>query len=137
MKELIKHLTSISEALSALTAKVEKMAEAFEKEAVQAKSAKKKAAPKTAKKKIIPQKKVAAKKKAAPKKAEQTAKARESGSMLDTIYELISSGDEGTMVAEIREKSGLTSRQVNNAIYKLKQKGKIDAISKGVYVKKE
>ena len=137
MKELKKNLTAISEALSALTAKVEKMAEAFEKEAVHAKSAKKKSAPKASKKKAILKKKVAAKKKATPKKAETTAKASESGNMLDTIYELISSGGEGTKVAEIQEKTGFEPRQVNNALYKLKQKGKIDAISRGLYVKKE
>lgn len=142
MKELIKNLTSISEALSALTEKVEKMSEAFEKEAVQAKpakkaAAKKKTAPKAAEKKAAPKKKVAAKKKSAPKKAEPTTKASESGSMLDNIYGLISSGGEGTKVAEIREKTGFTPSQVNNALYKLKKKGKIESISKGVYVKKK
>ena len=137
MKELTKSLTAVSEALSVLTAKVAKMAEAFEKETVQAKPAKKKAAPKTAKKKAVLKKKVAAKKKAALKEAETTAKASESGNMLDTIYELIGSGGEGTKVAEIKEKTGFETRQVNNALYKLKQKGKIDTISRGVYVKKE
>ena len=113
------------------------MAEDIEKEAAQAKPAKKKAVPKVAKKKAIPKKKVAAKKKAAPKKAEPKAEASESGNMLDAIYELISSGGEGTKVAKIKEKTGFEPRQVNNALYILKQKGKIDTISRGVYVKKE
>ncbi len=50
---------------------------------------------------------------------------------------MISSGGEGTKVAEVKEKTGFEPREVNNALYKLKQKWKIDTISRGIYVKKE
>ncbi|BBO86797.1 hypothetical protein DSCO28_73630 (plasmid) [Desulfosarcina ovata subsp. sediminis] len=150
MKKLIKDLTSISKALSALAEKVEQMADALEKEAAQAKpvkktAAKKKAAPKTTKK--APSKKKSAAKKKAPKKTapkvaeptevseQSTEQPSDTGSLIDNIYGLIST--EGTTVAEIKEKTGFKPRQVSNALYKLTQKGLIDTVSRGVYVKKE
>ena len=140
MKKLMKELTSISKKLSALAEKLEQMADTTEKEPVQAKpvkekATKKKAAPKAAKK-AAPKKKVAAKKtikKAAPK-ATESAETSDIGGLLDTIYGIIST--EGTSVAEIKEKSGLSPRQVSNALYKLTKKGLIDAVSRGVYAKK-
>lgn len=140
MKKLIKDFNSISKALSALVEKVEKMADAIEKEVAQAEPVKKIAAKKKAtSKKKAPAKKKAAKK-VAPKAAESTKAgeaASDAGSMLDKIYELISNGSEGTTVAEIKKKTGLAPRQVSNALYKLTQKGLIDTVSRGVYVKKE
>lgn len=144
MKKLMKDLDKISKTLSELTEKVEKMADAIEKEPVLAKpvkktAAKKKAAPKATKKKAAPKKKVSAKKKAAPKVPGSTKADKEendTGSMLDKIYGLIGNGPEGTTVAEIKEKSGLAPRQVSNTLYKLTKKGLIDTVSRGVYVKK-
>ncbi len=139
--------------MSALAAKVEKIAEVFEKESAQAKSskktvAKKKPGPKTVKKKATPKKKVAIKKKEAPKESEMAAEVKEtestaetgeqlseSGNILDSVYGLISS--EGTTVSELKEKTGFAPRQINNALYKLKQSGKIESLSRGVYVKRE
>ena len=136
MKKVKMNLISISEALSALSVKVEKIAAVFEKETVQAKPAKKTAAKKKAVPKAV-KKKVAAKKKKVPKKAEPKANASKSGNIVDNVYELISSGGKGTTVSELKGKGGFTPRQVNNALYKLKQSGKIVSISRGVYMRKE
>ncbi len=151
MKKVIKNLISISEALSAISVKVEKIAAVIEKETVIAKPAKKTAdrkkdVSKVAKKKVAPNKKVAAKKKKAPKKAGKTVEVKktepkvevsESGNILDNVYDLISSGGKGTTVSELKGKGGFTPRQVNNALYKLKQSGKIESLSRGVYMRKE
>jgi predicted Rossmann fold nucleotide-binding protein DprA/Smf involved in DNA uptake len=145
MKKLMKELTSISKMLSALSEKLVQLSSIIGKEDVQVKpeekTAKKRAAPKVkVAKKAAPPKKATAKKaakKAAPK--EVTPKPVEPTAtsdigLLDNIYGLISA--EGTTVAEIKEKSGLSPRQVSNALYKLTKKGMIDTKSRGVYVKK-
>lgn len=57
--------------------------------------------------------------------------------ILDNVYGIISRSRKGVTVAQLRQKTDFETRQVNNAIYKLKQKGKIEAISRGVYAKKK
>ncbi len=147
MKKLLKNLISISETLSILAVRVEKIADVFEAESLQAKpakktAAKKRAVPKKVKKKAAPKKKVAAKKKETPVEAEPTKEVSEQesepeGGIIDNILGLISSGGEGTTVSELKEKTGFAPRQVSNALFKLKQGGKIESLSRGVYVKKE
>jgi len=127
MKNLQKELLSISKTISTLASKVEKMAEAV---AASGKPAPKKAAPaKKAKAKAAP--------KRSAKKAAPAAKKDAGASMLDNIYGMISRGRDGITVALLKKKTGLAIRQVNNSLYKLKQKGKIETIKRGVYVTKK
>jgi len=131
MKNLKKDLMAISKSVSKLAEKMEKIAEAIEKGAEPAKPVtKKKAAPKAAKKKATPPKKQA-------QKAADSPDAKGSESMLDNIFEMVSSNPEGITVAQIKEKTGLAPRQVSNALYKLTKKGKVETVSRGIYVEKK
>ena len=139
MKDVQKELLAISTALSSLVAKVEKMVDAIETESGAAPAAKaktaKKAKPTAKKAKAAPKKKAAAKKAPAAK-----AKATTSGSqptMLDNIFTMISRSRNGITVERLKKRTGLGARQVSNALYKLTKKGKIETLSRGVYVKKK
>ena len=90
------------------------------------KAAAKKAAPKkaTAKK--------AAPKKAAPKKAA----AGQNAPVLETVMAVIKKSRKGVSMGDLKTKTGLESRQVSNAIYKLTKRGEITSRSRGIYVKK-
>ena len=148
MKAVQKELLSISKALASLVTKVEKMVEAIDAQggkaapAKKAKATKKKAkapakkkAKKAAKAKSAPKKR-AAKKKAAPKAAAKAA-ASSSNTMLDNILGMINRSRTGITVERLKKRTGLAPRQVSNALYKLTKKGKIETLSRGVYVKKK
>ncbi len=111
MKKLKSQLKSIANSLSSLSQRVEKAAEQIDK--LQA--------PKKA-----PIKKPAVKK-ARPKKQL---------TVLDTVFNAIKRTKKGVTVAKLKEKTDLTPKQLSNALYKLTQQGKIEAVSRGLYVKK-
>ena len=141
MKDVQKELIAISTTLSSLVKQMEKMAAAIEKEGGKAAPAKKVKAVKKAKA-AAKKAKAAAKKKAAKKSApaatEATAPAAAKGqTMLDGIFEIISKSRSGITVERLKKRTNLGPRQVSNALYKLTQKGKIETLSRGVYVKKK
>lgn len=124
IKNIAKNLTTLADKLEKLTAQLESAPAAKTK----AKAAPKKAAAK-------PKKKAASKKAAAPKK-KATPKADDGkNTVLDNVYDVISRSRNGANIASLRSKTGLESRQLSNALYKLGKKGKIKTISRGVYVK--
>ena len=154
MKDVQKELMAISTTLSSLVQKMEKIAKAIEKGSGKAAPAKKKAKPvkkanapakkaKAATKKVkaAPKKKVARKKaakKAAPAPAKANASAAAGGkTMLDSIFGMISRSRSGITVERLKKRAGLEARQVSNALYKLTQKGKIETLSRGLYIKKK
>ena len=148
MKDVQKELLAISTALSSLVAKVEKMVETIETgsgtaaPAKKAKPAKKKKAAAKKTKPAAKTSKAAPKKRAAKKKApaKQEAAADASGAqptMLDNILTMISRSRNGITVERLKKRTGLEARQVSNALYKLTKKGKIETLSRGVYVKKK
>lgn len=154
MKDVQKDLLAISTTLSSLVKQVEKMVAAIEKEggkaapAKKAKAAKKVKAPKKAKAPAKRAKAAAKKTKAAPKKkapkksapvaADPSAPAAAAGeSMLDSILGMISKSRNGITVERLKKRTNLQARQVSNALYKLTKKGKIETLSRGVYVKKK
>jgi len=153
MKDVQKELIAISTTLSSLVQQMEKMAEAIEKESGKAAPKKKE---KPAKKAKAPAKKTKAKSKktkaASPKKAAKKKPAKKSApataqaspaapaggpTMLDNIFGMISRSRGGITVEQLKKRAGLEARQVSNALYKLTQKGKIETLSRGVYVKKK
>lgn len=153
MKDVQKELVAISTTLSSLVQQMEKIAKAIEKESGKAAPAKKakavkkakapakKAKAATKKAKAAPQKK-AAKKKAAKKAAPAPAKANATAAaggktMLDSIFRMISRSRSGITVERLKKRAGLEARQVSNALYKLTQKGKIETLSRGLYIKKK
>ena len=153
MKDVQKELMAISTTLSSLVQKMEKIAKAIEKgsgKAAPAKKAKpvkkakaaaKKAKAATKKVKAAPPKKAARKKaakKAAPAPAKTNTSAAAGGkTMLDSIFGMISRSRSGITVERLKKRAGLEARQVSNALYKLTQKGKIETLSRGLYVKKK
>ena len=153
MKDVQKELMAISTTLSSLVQKMEKIAKAIEKGSGKAAPAKKakpvKKAKAPAKKAKAATKKVksstpkkAARKKAAKKAAPAPAKANASATaggktMLDSIFGMISRSRSGITVERLKKRAGLEARQVSNALYKLTQKGKIETLSRGLYIKKK
>ena len=139
MKKFKNDLISISKSVSKIAEKLEKIAEMVEKESVpinkltKKAAGKKKATPKVAKKRAAPKKDEA--KKTAQDAADSTDDS-ESESLLDRVYELVKRNRGGITVAEIKDKTGLASRQVSNTLYKLTKKGKIETVTRGTYVEK-
>jgi predicted Rossmann fold nucleotide-binding protein DprA/Smf involved in DNA uptake len=122
MKKLKDQLKTISSSLTSLSKQIEKITQQVDKlKAKKAGSAPKKTAPK----KTAPKKKVAAKK--APAKAPN---------VIDTILNTIKKTKKGMTIAQLKEKTEFNSKQLSNALYKLTKKGKIEAKSRGLYVKK-
>ena len=56
--------------------------------------------------------------------------------MLDQVYEVIRRSRKGVNILTIKDKTGLSQRQVNNALYKLTKQEKIQTKSRGIYTKK-
>ena len=148
MKNVQKELIAISTKLSSLVQQMEKMAAAIEKESgkaapkKKAKAAKKAKAPVKKTKAAAKKSKAASKKKAPKKSAPVTAKAKapaaaKGQTMLDNILGIISRSKSGITVERLKKRVGLEARQVSNALYKLTQKGKIETLSRGLYVKKK
>jgi len=126
MKKAQTQIKAIAKQLASLTKKLEKL------------STQVAAAP--AKAKAAPKKKAAAKKKAAPKKAaakKAPAKAAAEGknTVLDSVMAVINKSRGGANIATLKEKTGLESRQLSNALYKLSKKKLIKSKSRGVYIK--
>ena len=138
MKDVQKELSAISTTLSSLVKQVEKIVEAIETAGGKAAAVKK---TRPAKKAKAPAKRTraAAKKSRAKKVAGKTDSQETAGaqSMLDSIYGMISRSRAGITVERLKKKTGLESRQVSNALYKLTKKGKVETLSRGLYVKKK
>ena len=141
MKNVQKELSAVSNALTALVQKVEKMINAIEAEGskpLPKKKAKAAGKAKASARKAKPAKaKAAAKKKAAPKAAPKASAAAAEGTMLDAIFGMISRSRNGITVERLKKRTGMEARQVSNALYKLTKKGKIETLSRGLYAKKK
>lgn len=111
MKKLKDQLKNISKSLASLSNQVEKITKQVDK--LQAK----KAAP--------------APKKTAAKKAPD-----KQLTVIDTILNAIKRSRKGITIAQLKEKTDFNARQLSNVLYKLSKKGKIEAKSRGLYVKK-
>ncbi len=151
MKKLQIQLKSVVKSLVALSKQVEKMSKQMEKvkpaetAPAKKKAVKKAVAKKTAvKKKIV--KKVKAKKTAAKKKPAKKIKANKApakktkpskqATVLGNVLGVINRSKKGATIATITAKTGLGSKQLSNALYKLSKKGVIVAKQRGVYLKK-
>jgi predicted Rossmann fold nucleotide-binding protein DprA/Smf involved in DNA uptake len=125
MKKIQTQLKGVAKQLASLAAKIEKLNAQLAKA-----PAAKKAAP--AKKKAAPKKKAVAKKAPARK---APAKKAEKSTVLDSVMAVIKKSRTGATIANLKAKTGLESRQLSNALYKLSKKGMIKSKSRGVYVK--
>jgi len=118
MKNLQSQLKTVSKSLAALSKQVEKLTNQVEK-------------PKAVKK--AASKKPAAANKAAAKKATPAGGGK---TLLDTVFDVIKRSKKGVTVAQLKTKTNLNARQLSNALYKLSQRGMVQAPSRGLYVKK-
>ena len=138
MKKVQTQLKTVAKSLASLAKKLEKLstqvaaAPAKKKAATKKKAAPKKKAP--AKKKAVAKKK-AAPKKAAAKKAPAKKAAKGKSTVLDSVLAVIKKSRSGANIATLKAKTGLESRQLSNALYKLSKKKMIKSKSRGVYVK--
>ncbi len=133
MKKVKSQLKTIAKSLDTLSKKVERITQQVEK--IQAT----KPAPvkKAAAKKKAPVKKTVATKKAPAKKATPKKKApAKQTTILETVFDAIKRTKKGITIPKIKEKTRLDSKQLSNALFKLTQRGVIEAKSRGVYVKK-
>jgi predicted Rossmann fold nucleotide-binding protein DprA/Smf involved in DNA uptake len=126
MKQVTIQMKSIAKDLTALSKKVDKLASMVDKAP--------KAAP--AKKKPAPKKKTTAKAKTKTTAAKAAPKSAGGATVLDSVFDTIKRSRKGITIAKLKEKTNLNARQLSNALYKLSKKGKIQAISRGLYAKK-
>jgi len=145
VKRLQIQLKTITKSLVDLSKKVEKLSGDLAKlEAKKTVPAKKT----SAKKKTAPKKKSAAKKAPAKKTTQKTAKKSTAkkpapkaspsakATVLDSVLDVVKRSRKGVDIATLKKKTGLESRQLSNALYKLSKRGMIEAQSRGTYVKK-
>ncbi|MBW2356948.1 MAG: hypothetical protein JRF23_09345, partial [Deltaproteobacteria bacterium] len=99
-------------------------------------ASKQKAAPKTATAKRVAKKTGKKSPKTAGKAPGAVAKSG-AASVLDQVFEAVRRSRNGATIAKLKEKTGLESRQLSNALYKLSKRGRIESPSRGVYVKKK
>jgi predicted Rossmann fold nucleotide-binding protein DprA/Smf involved in DNA uptake len=130
MSKVQNQLKNIAKSLESLAGKLEKLTNQLDKESPKAAAAPKKAAAKPKKAAAAPAKS----KKKAPA-AKPAPVAEESGTVLENVMDVITKSRSGANIADLKAKTGLESRQLSNALYKLSKKGQIKTISRGVYVK--
>jgi lambda repressor-like predicted transcriptional regulator len=118
MKRIQTQLKTISKSLARLS----KQVETITKQVNKLQPAKKAPAKR---KKVV--RKVAARRKAAPARGQ---------TVLDSVYSVIKRSKKGATIATLKTKTGLDSRQLSNALYKLSKKRMVRAKSRGLYVKK-
>ena len=106
-------LSAVKKKLAALTKKIDKI------EAALGKAQKSKPAPK---------------KKAAPKK-QATKKPAAKASVSDSVLGFINRSKKGVSMADLKKKTGLADKQLQNIVFRLKKQGKVKAESRGIYVK--
>ena len=120
MKKLQAQLKTISKSLVSLSKQVDKLSKQLNK--LQAPKA-------TAAKKT---KTTAAK----AKKSSVKKKTAKQMTALETVLGVIKRSRKGATIAVLKEKTGLVSRQLSNALYKLTKKGQVIAKERGIYIKK-
>lgn len=139
MKKLQSQLKLISKSLVSLSKQVGKVADRLNKlQTSKTTSSVKKKKKATAKSKPAA-KKATVKSKSSAKKA-KTSKTKKTPAkektVLDIVFEAIKRSRNGVSIDKLKEKTGLVSRQLSNALYKLAKKGNIKSKGRGLYVKK-
>jgi predicted Rossmann fold nucleotide-binding protein DprA/Smf involved in DNA uptake len=137
MKELDSLLKVISEGMRTLAGGVATLAEKVDDIAKSQASQRKSGpapSPKTA-----TAKKTQKKGRAAPAKKKAASKAKKPASSSapnsTAVLKAIGNSKAGVSSASIQAKTGLSARQVSNAVYKLKKAGKVKSVKRGAYIK--
>jgi TolA-binding protein len=127
---LEKQLQAVKKEIETLSKKLNKLADAIQKEK---KPTRKKPTKKTSSKKKTTTKKKVAVKKAVAKKTIK--KSTEVATAIDTINKIISRSKKGVDVATLMKKTGFNKRKVYDTVKVLKKRGKVKSIGIGVYGK--
>ena len=123
MKELEKFLKVLSEGMRTLAQGVEGLAVKVDELANTQSPSPKPAPRKTTQK-------------APPKPSKQTSKSSaKQGTATDAVLTIIKRYKKGVNVATLKEKTGFNDKKIHNIIYKLKKKGLVKSVGKGVYTK--
>jgi predicted Rossmann fold nucleotide-binding protein DprA/Smf involved in DNA uptake len=117
MKKLKDQLKTVAKSLATLSKQVEKISKQIDNLQPVKTTSTKKAAP-APKKKMVVKKKIVAKK----------------PPVLETVLKVVKRSKKGITIASLKEKTGLDSRQISNALYKLSKKGAIETKARGLYV---
>lgn len=118
LKNIAADLKTISKEINAIATQVGKVTKPQAKVAAKTKGIKKVVKAKTPKKSTT----------------EKTAPAaKESGSIVNSVLEVIKNAGGGIAHVAILEKTGFGQRQVSNAVFKLKKQGKVKNVGRGVY----
>jgi len=117
MNKIQNQLKTVTEALAVISKQIEQIAKALDFSKIEKKTPKKTKKPAT--------------------KAAQAKKISSNKPMtvLDSVFDKIKRAKNGVPINKIQEKTGLTDRQLSNALYKLSKKGKILSKVRGVYIR--
>ncbi|MDI6687712.1 MAG: hypothetical protein QME06_05755 [Desulfobacterales bacterium] len=121
MKKLQAQLKSISKSLVALSKQVDKISDQMSKQQAPKKTT------------------IAKKVKTATAKTKKTSankKTTKKETALEAVFNIIKRSKKGATIVALKEKTGLISRQLSNALYKLGKKGQIIAKERGLYIQK-
>lgn len=128
MNKLKEQLKALTKSLVALSRQADKLTKQVDKlQTSQAAAAKKKAV-----KKKTPKKKVV-KRKATKKKIAKKGSSKKKPTVLDSVYSNIKKNKNGITIPKLQQKTGLGSKQLSNALFKLTQKGVIKTKERGIY----
>lgn len=119
LKNVSKTLTSLSRQLESISKKIAKVP----------------AAKSPTKQKAVSKAKATTKKRTASKAAGSQAIVAKDKTVLESVYDVIRRSRNGASIAKLKDKTGLEARQLSNALYKLSRRGRIEAKSRGVYIK--
>lgn len=140
MKDVLKDLKQLTKRAESIATKLDKLEKASKAKPAAKPKAKKAPAKKTtkakavAKKKAPAKKKVVAKKKASAKK-EAVAKRGQAMSASDTILKIIQSRKTPIDTATLKKRTGFKDNNIRMIVYRLKKRGEIKSVRKGVYQK--
>jgi len=138
MKKLAADLKAVNKEIKALAKKLERLSLKADKlmKAEASKPARKKAVPKkpAAKKAKVASAKAPAKK-TAPKAAKKpAAKASAASTPTRKVLNLMKRYKKGVTIAKLKERSGLSDKQISNILHRASKSGKITRVSRGVYL---
>ena len=138
MKKLAADLKAVNKEIKALAKKLEQLSLKADKlmKAEASKKVKKKPAPqkRTVKRPKAARAKAPARK-AAPKAAEKPAAKKVSRAATPTrkVLNLMKRYKRGVTIAKLKERSGLSDKQISNILHRASKSGKIARVSRGVY----
>ena len=145
MKDVLKDLKQLTKRAERIAAKLDKPEKSSKAKPVAKAKTKAKSAPakKTVKKKAPAKKKAVAKKKApakkavakkkAPVKKKAAAKSAKKMSASDTILKIIRSRKSAIDTATLKKRTGFKDNNIRMIVYRLKKRGVIKSVRKGVY----